>query len=157
MFRRMILTVAALGSMASMAQAEVLFRGTLQFTAVNAACTDGPRVGDQDNARFHPALLPGNNTFEALNQIWNFGATSWRLLASGGFTASFQQTSNASIGWSDFTPDKPTFISVSKQAPAALTATTTNVTLVGKIKNPWGNIGQENCVASFIFVGVKSN
>ena len=146
----------ALSSLAAPASAEILFRGIMNVTAVNANCTDGPNVGDSDNAQFHPAAAPGISNFSAFNQIHRFGAISWKL-NTGSFTTAFQQVSNNAIGWSDYTPDKPSFFLVSKQAPAAITAITPTVILEGKIKNPWGNIGQETCVATFRFAGLLSD
>ena len=135
------------------ASAETNFQGILQFTDANDSCVEGPRAGDTYNGQFHPGAVPGNSNFSALNKIERFGAQSWRV--RGNFANLFQQVSNNGIRWSDYTPDKPSFVEVSKQTPATLTATTPDVTLVGKIKNPWGNIGQENCVANFLFVGVR--
>ena len=151
-----VIAVAALSSLAAPASAEILFRGIMEVTAVNTNCTDGPSVGDSDNARFHPAAAPGNFNFSAFNLIYGFGATSWKL-NTGSFTTTFQQVSNNSIGWSDYTPDRPSFFLVSKQAPATITAITPTVILEGKIKNPWGNIGQETCVATFRFAGLLSD
>ena len=119
-----VIAVAALSSLAAPASAEILFRGIMEVTAVNTNCTDGPSVGDSDNARFHPAAAPGNFNFSAFNLIYGFGATSWKL-NTGSFTTTFQQVSNNSIGWSDYTPDRPSFFLVSKQAPATITSTTT--------------------------------
>ncbi len=155
MFKYTILATALLSSSVISASAETLFRGTLQVTAASVGCTKGPEAGDISNGQFHPAAVPGNFNFSAVNVIERFNAQSLRLLAAGSFTSSFQQVSNVAIGWSDFTPDKPGFVLVSKQTPATLAATTPNVTLVGKIKNPFGITGQENCIANFLFVGVK--
>jgi hypothetical protein len=138
------------------ASAEILFYGEMRISAVTPACTDGPSVDDIFRSRFHPAAAPGNSNFSALNRIVNFSANSWRL-DSGSFTSSFQQVHNNGIGWSDYTPDLPSFLLVSKQTPATIIATTTDVVLVGKIKNPFGNIGQESCVATFRMVGIQSD
>jgi uncharacterized membrane protein len=156
MLKRVMIAAAVLACSTAISDAETLFQGTLRFTAVNAACANVASAGNQDNALFHPASVPGNDNFTALNAIYDFGARSWKLLAAGSFTSSYQQVSNVGIGWSDYTPSKPTFILVSKQQPATLLSTTPNVTLFGKIKNPNGNIGEETCVATFIFVGVNS-
>ena len=149
------ISTAALLSLAAPASAEILFRGFMRITAVNASCTDGPNVGDSDNGQFHPAAAPENMNFSAFNQIYTHGATSWRL-DGGSFTNSFQQVSNVGIGWTDYTPDKPSFLLISRQAPATITTTTASILLEGKIKNPRGNIGQENCVATFRFVGLQT-
>lgn len=157
MITKPLLAVAVLLSIASSAQAETLFRGTIRVTGVTAGCTQGPNIGDQDNAQFHSALVPGNVALTALNRISTYGGTSWRLLAPGGFTTSFQQVSNLSFGWSDFTPSKPTFILVTKQTPATLAATSASVVLTGRIRNYFGNTGQDTCIANFTFAGVLSN
>ena len=151
----MALGAALLSGTATSARAEILFRGLMEWTAVNAACAGGPRAGDQDNARYHPAVAPGNFNFAALNRIWRFGATSFAL-ETGSFTTAFKQVSNVSIGWSDYTPDRPSFVRLT-QSPATITSTTPNVTLVGQIKNPWGEIGLENCIVDFRMVGLKSD
>lgn len=150
------IAAAAVLSLAAPASAEILFRGIMNVTAVNANCTDGPNVGNSENAQFHPAAAPGNSNFSALSQFGRYHATSWAL-NTGSFTTTFQQVSNKSIGWSDFTPDKPSFFLVSKQAPVNITSTTPTIILEGKIKNPRGNIGQETCVATFRFAGLLSD
>src|SRR5205823_11384686 len=98
--------------------AENLFRGALFATAVNG-CPSGPFEGDFLNAQFHPSgtVLPGNQNMTALNTIYPFGGTSYHL-PIGDFTSSFQKVSNVSLGWSDFKPDKPSFVAVDSQKPA---------------------------------------
>ena len=141
-------------TLAAPANAEILFRGAISITnAVN--CPNGPNISDLDNAQFHPKAAPGNAPFSALNIIHNYSATSFAL--NGKFNSSFQQVTNNSIGWSDYTPEKPSSVLVSSQDPATITAETGSVTLVGKIKNPFGEAGSETCVATFRMVGVKSD
>jgi hypothetical protein len=136
------------------ASAETLFRGAFFVTAVDS-CTSA-NEGDFYNAQFHPsALLPGNSDFSAINTIYPFGGTSYHLL-TGSFTSSFLKVTNVSLGWSDFKPDKPSFVLVSKQTPATLDATTKSVTLTGKVKNPFGITGEESCVETFLFVGGRN-
>ena len=153
MFRQTTISLVVFIMLSTAASAETLFSGVLNVTAVTAACTNEASVNDNSNAQFHPADVAGNSDFAALNQIDRYSARSWKLLAPGSFTDAFQQTSNVSIGWSDYTPDKPSFLLVSKQTPTTLTTTTQSVTLVGKIKNPYGDAGFEACEETFIFVG----
>src|SRR5438105_13056006 len=131
--------------------AENLFRGALFATSVSG-CPSGPFEGDFLNAQFHPSgtVLPGNQNMTALNTIYPFGGTSYHL-PIGDFTSSFQKVSNVSLGWSDFKPDKPSFVAVDSRKPATLDANTKSVTLTGRIKNPYGQIGQESCVETFLF------
>ena len=154
MIKRALVTSTLVLALAQPASAETLFRGIFQFTAVNSSCTDGPHVGDNVNGRFHPRDVAGNRTFTALNVIWPFGGESWELDA-GSFTSAYVQVTNYTLSWNAFTPDKPSFLLVSQQSPATLTATTPDVSLLGKIKNPWGEIGQENCIGTFRFTGVR--
>jgi len=153
MFRQTTINLVAFIMLSTAAGAETLFCGVLNVTAVTPACTNEVSINDNSNAQFHPADVAGNSNFSALNQIDRYSAHSLKLLAPGSFTDAFQQTSNVSIGWSDYTPDKPSFLLVSKQMPSTLTTTTPNVTLVGQIKNPYGDTGFEACVETFIFVG----
>lgn len=147
--------IALLATSALPASAEILFRGVIKWTAANAACAGGPNAGNEENARYHPAIAPGNSNFSALNRIWSYGATSYTL-DTGSFTNAFQKVRNDSIGWSNYTPDKPSFVKMT-QSPATITATTENVTLVGQIKNPWGDNGFENCIVDFRMVGIKGD
>ncbi len=151
------LSLSVLCLTATTASAEILFRGSMRITAVSAGCTGVVGVNNQWNAQFHPATAPGNDNWSALNRIDQYGAQSYRKLTAGAFTASFQRVSNNGIGWSDYTPSKPTFVSVSVQTPGTIKATTVGVSLTGQIKNIFGDSGSaENCVASFAFAGVKS-
>ena len=104
-------------------------------------------------AQFHPAGTPGNSHFSALNTFSDFSSTSYQL-DSGGFSNSLQQVTNVSIGWGVYTPDKPSFVLVSKQTPGILKSTTKFVSLQGQIKNPRGNTGQDGCIADFLFSGI---
>jgi hypothetical protein len=152
MIVRHVLAIAIIAATSAAAQAEMIYRGGFKFTKANPSCTEGPGAGENYTAQFHPASAPGNFNFTALNRFFYYSATSYKL-STGSFSNSFKQVTNTSLGWSDFKPDKPSFVLVSKQTPAAIDSNTKSVTLIGQIKNPFGSIGQENCVADFIFSG----
>jgi hypothetical protein len=136
--------------------AETLFEGTMKITAVNAACTQGPSAGWTSNASFHPNSVTGgvpNNNFSALNFFLTTGAMSW-MLSGGNFTPAFKQTTCGGIGWNIYTCQKPSYISITSQTPAALATTTPTIALTGQIKNFNGQTGQENCIATFRMVGI---
>jgi hypothetical protein len=149
-----LLVVSVLGLLCTTrAFAETLFRGAL-FTTKADNCPNGPNEGDFSNAQFHPSALPGNNDFSALNKIFSFSALTYHLL-TGSFTPAFQKVNTVGIGWTDYKPEKPSSVLVSKQTPPSLDANTKSVTLIGKIKNPFGEVGQDSCIESFLFVGGK--
>ncbi len=143
-FRGLALT-AALSALTTQAGAEVIYRGSYQITAVNAACKDGPNVGSIDNAQFHPRGQ-GNMNFTSLTTIWTYGGHSYKLDGAN-FTSSFQEVISDALGYSVFTTDKKS--SILLDPVPAIEADTNALVLTGKIKNIWGNIGQEECIADF--------
>lgn len=145
MFIRGLALIAALTAFGSGAQAEILFRGSFQITAVNAACTEGPSAGSIENAQFHPRGL-GNDNVTALTTIWTFGGNSFKLEGAS-FTKNFQPVISEGLGWSVYTKTKKASILLD---PVPTIETNTNaLVLTGKIKNISGNEGQENCIANF--------
>ena len=152
--KRISVVALMLFATAGVARAEALFRGHLEVTSATTGCPFGQ--GTHFNGLFHPMSVPGNSNFSALNRIDDFEAQSYDL-AGGNFTSAFKLVSNIRQGWNSFTPSKPTFLKVTSQAPATQTVTTPNVTLVGQLKNPKGNAGEEACIIGFRFVGVLSD
>jgi hypothetical protein len=145
MLYRMITLAAAMTLSSTATQAEVLFRGTYVVTSANAACTDGPNVGDQDNAQFHPRGL-GNDNFAALTRIFSFGGNSYSLDAAD-FSTAYKKVNTGGLGWSKYDSEAQAFILLNPVPK--ITTTTETLTLVGKIKNPTGQNNQANCEASF--------
>ena len=142
---RGLAVVAGLAVLTPEAQAEVLFRGVFKITNVNAACTQGPNKGYLDNTQFHPRGL-GNDNFTALTTISNFGGRSYKLEGAD-FGTSFTPVITQGLGWSAYTADKKASVLID---PVPIIGIATNfLTLTGKIKNIYGNSGQENCVADF--------
>ena len=114
----------------------------------------GPGVGNTWTATFHPKAVTGNANFSALNQFWDFGGNSWTPNGAS-FTSTFQPAIHGGIGWNVFIVNNmPSYVRITGQSPALLTPTTPNITLVGQIKNPWTQSGQENCVFTFRMVGL---
>jgi hypothetical protein len=153
MLKRSLLAAMCLVTAVVPAQAEMLYQGLLKFTKASASCTQGPGAGERYTAQFHPASAPGNNNFSSLNFFFYHNAHTYHLL-TGDFSTAFKKVSNVSIGWTDFTPDKPSFVLVSKQIPAAIANNSVFVSLIGQVQNPWGNTGQEACIADFAFTGI---
>lgn len=153
MLKRSLLAAMCLLTAIAPVRAEMLYQGLLKFTKSNASCTQGPRAGERYTAQLHPASAPGNSNFSSINIFSYQGAHTYHLL-TGSFSAVFKEVTNVSIGWSEYTPDKPSFVRVSKQAPTAIASKTVFVSLIGQIQNPWGNTGQEACIADFAFTGI---
>jgi hypothetical protein len=148
---RMIIAAAAIAGAALPSQAEVLFRGVYEITKTNTACTDGPRVGDIDNAQFHPRGF-GNSNFSALTIIYEFGGMSYEI-DNGNFGTSYKRVVTEGQGWSTFGADKPANILVNPIP--SITNSTSTLTLVGKLRNPYGRNNQTACEASFRAVMYK--
>jgi hypothetical protein len=146
--------MALAAGVAGSASAETLFEGAMKITAATG-CTMGPSVGWSSFSSFHPNAVTGgtNNNFTALNFVFPTGGLSWSL-AAGAFNATFKQTTCGGIGWNVYSCAKPSFIKVTSQVPASLTTTTPTMSLFGQIKNFNGQVGQENCVATFVMVGI---
>jgi hypothetical protein len=140
-----MITVAALLCLAGSTQAEILFRGVVVVTAVNAACAGVLNLGDQGNAQFHPREL-GNDNFSALTTINEFGGHSYSV-DKGSFAATYKKVITGGLGWSKY--DANAQASVLLSPVPALTLATETLTLTGKIKNPNGNTNEANCEASF--------
>ena len=145
MFLRGLAVATALAGLSAEARSEVLFRGVFQITAVNAACTDGPNVGSLDNTQFHPRGQ-GNANFTALTTTSTYGGHSYKLEGAN-FTKTFQPVISEGLGWSVYTANKKSSILLDPLPVFELSTNT--LILTGKIKNIWGNAGQENCVADF--------
>ena len=151
---RLIFAIAFGMTMIATAQAETLFRGLLHFTAVSGPeCNNTGRVGDRYNTQFHPRV-PGNANFAAITRLFDFGGLSYKLEGAN-FTPTLQKTITGGIGWDAYTPQKPISVAVLKQLPPDLTPNSPTVTLIGKIKNPWGDPGSETCVVDFTAVYVR--
>jgi hypothetical protein len=144
--------------MTTSVSADTMFDGTMKITAVNAACTQGPQVGDYTSATFHPRTVTGGTQVRnasGLNMLWDTGAKTW-VVENADFSSTFQQTTtNYAINWTAFVPGEPSFVRIISSSPATYATTTQNVTLYGQIKNFYGMTGQENCVATFRMVGLQ--
>ena len=133
-----IILAAALAAMFTMpAQAEILFRGVYQITAVSN-CPNGPSVGDRDNFHFHPRNLGGNSNWAGFTTIADYGGQEYRLSDGFDFINAFQGVRNGGLGWDIYTPEKPSSVRVSQFIPslADLVATTPSLTIVGRIRIP---------------------
>ena len=139
------------------AQAEILFRGVFEVTAARG-CPNGPKAGDRDNMQFHPRALTGNSNFAALTTIWDFGGQEYRLRNGLDFKTSYQVVRNGGLGWDIYKPAKSSSVLITSTVPAvsSITSTTPSITLVGKIKNPYGLAGSENCEIAFRAVMLKA-
>ena len=141
--------VIAMFASISQAQAETLFRGTLQYTDAQN-CPNGPRKGDYENSQFHPRII-GNSDFAAITTISNWGGSQYRLSGKN-FTSKFQKAETGGLGWSVYNgTDKPSSVLISGAIPPLnkIKSNTQQVTLQGQIQNPWGDAGAEKCVVTF--------
>lgn len=154
MNKSVIASIVTLLAMAIPAQADVFFKGVYIVTEASN-CPNGPFVDNRDNAIFHPKAITGNENYSSLNIISTFGADG-RTLPGQSFTSTFKGTVSQGIGWSDFIPEADTFIRITSQIPATLSATSQSVILQGQIQNPWGELGQENCIVTFNYSGVRN-
>lgn len=154
MKKSLLAAAVALVALNSQAFADRFFKGVYIVTAATD-CTNGPQIGDRDDAVFHPRDITGNDNYSSLNTFYQFGANG-RTLPGASFTSSFQDTVSQGIGWSDYIPDQVTAIRVTSQTPASLTTSTASVILIGEIQNPWGETGLENCIVEFSFAGVRN-
>lgn len=148
--KRLLFAAAVMWSFASAAHAEILFQGTYQITDI-ANCPNGPQVGDRDNFQFHPRGVGGNANFAAFTVIYRYGGQEYSLTDGLDFTGVFQVVRNGGLGWTIYTPSESSRAKVTSYTPALgnLTATTPSLTMVGALKNPFGETGAETCVAGF--------
>lgn len=144
MFKRMFFAATMLSMLATQASAEILYRGTMIWTAVSNCV--GEQRGNIVNSQFHPRLVGGNANFSGLTVVHNFGAAGYQL-DSQNFPNALVQVKAGGVGWSFYDFQFPAFVRVISQTPASLTSTTPAVRLVGKIRNPWGD--QANCIVDF--------
>jgi hypothetical protein len=149
--KHLLFASAAVLGLSAHAEAETLFRGPLEVTAVNAACAGIKDVGNQDNAQFHPRGL-GNDNFMALTTIYDFGGSSYSL-NNGSFGTAYKKVDTGGLGWSKY--DANAQASVLLNPVPVITSGTNALTLIGKIKNPNGNSNEANCEVSFRAVMYK--
>ncbi|WP_237155436.1 hypothetical protein [Oryzibacter oryziterrae] len=149
-FLSFTIVAAFLATPTSAAGKTAKFVGALQFTTVNANCTDGPASGSIFPSRFKP-FKANVTSGSSLSILDNYDAKAYRL-DNKLFGSSYVR-----VGYGDTvyvtTPasDAPVYLKITKSVPAmsTLTSTTPTVYLEGTIKNPSGQIGQEACEASF--------
>jgi hypothetical protein len=154
MYRKLFLAGLALTAMAAPGQSETRFRGNVIFTAVKNCDPGAAQVGWSNKSEFH-APVSGNDNFSALSLIYSHGGIGHRL-DNAKFTNVFKATKTGGVGWGDmYVAKRQSSILISSQQPATLLPTTPSVTLVGKFKNVWGDIGNEQCEVTFHGVYVR--
>ena len=144
MFKRLFFAATILSTFATQASAEILYRGTIIWTAVSGCV--GEQKGYIFGSQFHPRLLGGNDNFSGLTVVHNFGAAGYQL-DSQNFPNALVQVGSGGVGWSAYDFQFPAFVRVISQDPPTLTTASPAIRLVGKIKNPWGD--QANCLVDF--------
>ena len=154
MLKALLFASVLVAAIVNQASAEVLFRGNIVFTAVKNCTPDDAEVGRDFKSQFHPRVT-GNDDFTALSLVYEYGALGHRIEAAN-FTDSYQAAASGGVGWGDgYTPKKRTSILISAQQPKTFSASTPSILLTGKLKNPWGDVGAEQCEVSFRGVYVQ--
>jgi opacity protein-like surface antigen len=145
MHRNFLAVSLVLAGVAGEARAEVLFRGIIETVSASAECAGIRNVGALDSVQYHPRNL-GNDNFAALTTIWSFGGHSYSL-SGADFGLNFTQVETGGLGWSVYNSNKKA--SVLFDPVPDIDAQTKFLALKGKIKNPNGNEGEEQCVIGF--------
>lgn len=154
MFKAFLFATGLTAVLASQASAETRFRGHVVFTAVNDCRNGEAEVGWEFRSELHPRLN-GNKDFTALSLVHDYGAMG-NLLVGKNFTGAYQTVVKGGVGWGDgYVPAKKGAILISAQQPRTIAANTPAVTLTGKMKNPWGDTGSEQCEVTFRGVYVQ--
>lgn len=154
MFKAFLLAVGVATVLSSQASAEVRFRGHVVITAINNCQNGEMQVGWDFRSEFHPRLA-GNDDFTGLSLVHDFGAIGNRL-QSKDFTSAYQTVIKGGVGWGDgYVPQKKGAILLSTQQPKIISASTQTINVTGKMKNPWGDEGSEQCEATFRGVYVQ--
>lgn len=143
-------SVVLLAATASAAYADdsITFKGAIQFTDVTTAtCPDGPTYGEVRLSRLLP-YVAGSNLSPRFVTTWDYGTDGY-MLDGKNFTSSYQQVTYGHYGSVPGTgSDKPVYLKL-VTSPATVTTSTTSLTISGTIANPWGEVGQEQCIAKF--------
>jgi hypothetical protein len=147
--QKALLCAAVLFCAATPASADPEFIGEMIFTAGDAGCTSDP-TGDYNLVRFRPIV--DNNGDQSELSLFGRDWSSGLVLRKRNFdkTLRYVQSSNTYTGFgpSDF----GTLVQFVSQSPATILATTTAITVTGKIEN-YDN--REGCTASFNMILVQ--
>lgn len=127
---------------------QIPFYGMLQYTAGENCVHEKP--GFRYKSVYMPSNLGDNGPSTFLNQVFDFGATGYRI--TGRFKPYFRHAEAHSTGFGAWQFQVPIKITSSLPADADLTATTSFVSLTGVIKRPQGDsgIGDRECIMEFI-------
>lgn len=138
-----LLGITASGAIA----AQVTFKGTLHLTSITTVCADnGAVVGQFMRLLFSPPGLGDNGTRTRLSLFYGFGGAENYTLASGSLLGTaFQPVTITTVfrGSGQGTSQ----LRITSQIPAVPLATTTEIKIVGNIRDMSGDVG---CNTSFI-------
>lgn len=153
-----VLAAAILSASATGASAEIVFIGTIKFTAQTPQCV-GNRVNQYANSVFHPAAVGGNANFAGLSWVWSYYSRGHEL-SGRNFDATFRAVKTGGTGWGGpyFVPatrEAQIRIATSVPAVASITAATQTVTMTGQIKRFDDNAGGLACIFNFTATYVK--
>jgi hypothetical protein len=163
MIRKILLAAALLAAAPVTASAEVVFIGTVVFTAVTSQCQNS-HVGDRYPSVYHPKypITPAataNANFSGLSFIKGHYADG-HFLNSLAFDATFRTVVTGGVGWGDtYTRPQAQWAQIrllsSVPATANITTATQTVTLIGQAKRLFSDPGGLNCIVTFRGVYVK--
>lgn len=160
MIRGALLATALLAATTMTAQAEIVFVGTIKFTAKTPQCARD-RVNQYANSVFHPASVGGNANFAGLSWVWSHYARA-HSVSPGNFTTAFRVVQTGGSGWGDpfiLPAARQSQIRITSSVPpvASITATTPTLTLTGQIRRFSDDPGGLLCVYTFTGNYVKDS
>jgi hypothetical protein len=157
MIRGMLLATALFAAAPMTASAEVVFIGTIVFTAVSPQCQNSS-VGDRYPSVYHPKFptpppATANSNFSGLSFIRDHYAVG-HFLNGLAFDGTFRTVVTGGVGWGDtYTrpPAQYAQIRLTSSVPAtgSINTATPSVVLTGQARRLFNDPGGLNCIVTF--------
>lgn len=160
MKKTIITSMAVLACLATSSLADTYYKGRIVVTQASPECSpDGPRVGDRDNAIYHP--FKSAEPFSSLNVFWSYGSNGHRLNGRAFDSSLRALTSAESVEANSYDPltdpNAIMKISVFNPSPSNPSPAPPTIIVEGQMQNPWGDVALNNCVIQYHFTGLRNN
>ena len=132
------------------------YKGRIKWVDNNGSCTNGPNLGDRDNAVFHEYKNVIGERFTSLNLFWFYGGDGKRVNADVVANDILVPVDSAeSVGSDTYDPSSNpnATIAISIDIKSKVNGA---ITMTGRIQNPWGDEALNACIVNYLFTGLKS-
>lgn len=156
MMKISIAMMAALAFAPASAHADT-YKGRLMWVDDNSLCgSSGPRLGDRYNAVFHEYKNVSGERFTSLNAFRDYGGDGKRINDDVVANDILVPVSSAeSIGADSYDPLSNPNVQIAFSIDIKNKGNGI-ITMIGRIRNPWGDETLNACVVNYLFTGLKS-